>query len=94
MKTFSIQLTQAAVDDLSNIPGKQRTKIIGAIKNLSPNPFTLGTSIKKLKGFKPTLFRLHSGDYRVLYKVEKNIITIMRIIDRKELEKIIKRLKL
>jgi len=53
-----------------------------------------GSGIKKLKGFKPPLYRLRSGDYRVLYRLQSHNITIMRIINRKELEKIIKRANL
>jgi mRNA interferase RelE/StbE len=94
LKRFNVQLTRSAIDDINKISGKQRTKIISSIENLSSDPFTPGTSIKKLRGFKPSLYRLRSGGYRVLYRVEKNTITIMRVIDRKELEKIIKRLKL
>jgi mRNA interferase RelE/StbE len=94
LKRYNIQLTLSAVDDINKTSAQLRTKIIAAIKKLSSDPFTPGTNIKKLKGFKQPLFRLRSGDYRVLYRVEKNTITIMRVIDRKELEKIIKSIKL
>jgi mRNA interferase RelE/StbE len=94
LKRFKIQLTRSAVDDINKISEKQRTKIIASVEKLSSDPFATRISIKKLRGFKPPLYRLRSGDYRVLYRAEKNTITIMRVINRKELEKIIKRLKL
>ena len=87
-------MTQAAADDLEDIPDKLREQIISDIRSLSINPFPSKSGIKKLKGFKPPLYRLRSGDYRVLYRIESNTVTIMRAIDRKELERIIKRLKL
>jgi len=94
VEKFSIQITQSAIDDLDTIPKELRKKILPDIRNLSSNPFPIGTMIKKLKGFKPPLYRLRSGDYRVLYRVQGNMVTIMRVIGRKELERIIKRLKL
>jgi len=62
-------------------------------KILSADPVLSGSNIKKLKGFKPQLYRLRSGDYRILYRVMGETITLMRVIDRKDLEKIIKRIK-
>ena len=94
MELFNIQTTQTAVDDLDNIPKELRNKILPDIMNLSSNPFLFGSNVKKLKGFKPPLYRLRSGDYRILYRVQGQLITIMRVIDRKELERVIKRLKL
>lgn len=94
MKKFSLTLTYSAVEDLNLIPEAQRIKIIVSIKRLSSNPFASATNIKKLKGFKPPIYRMRSGDYRVIYKLKEKNITVMRIIDRKDLEKIIKRLNL
>ncbi|OGL38447.1 MAG: hypothetical protein A2042_08470 [Candidatus Schekmanbacteria bacterium GWA2_38_11] len=70
MNIFNIQMTQAAADDLKDIPDKLREQIIPDIKSLSTNPFPSRSGIKKLKGFKPPLYRLRSGDYRVLYRIE------------------------
>ncbi len=94
MAAFTVQLAQSAVDDLGVIPDKLRSRIVEAIKSLADNPLPTGSRIKKLKGFKPPLYRLRSGDYRVLYRIQSSIILIMRIIDRKELERTIKRLHL
>ena len=94
MKTFDIQLTHSAVDDLNNISEKAKAKIIDSIQKVSSNPFSEKLQIKKLKGFKPPIYRIRSGDHRVLYRVQENIIYIMRVLDRKDLERITKRLKL
>jgi mRNA-degrading endonuclease RelE of RelBE toxin-antitoxin system len=94
LETFSIQITQSAFHDLNNIQNDLRNKILLDIRNLSSDPFLFGSNIKKLKGFKPPLYRLRSGDHRILYRVQGQLITIMRVIDRKELERVIKRLKL
>jgi mRNA interferase RelE/StbE len=91
---FDIQLTYSAVDDLDCIPEDLQKKIITSIKKLSFNPFAPSPNIKKLKGFKPPTYRILSGDFRVLYRVHDKTIIIMRVIDRKDLERIIKGLKL
>ena len=90
---FDIQLTKTAAGELDSIPDDLRRKILQDINILSTNPSLFGGSIKKLKAFKPPLYRLRSGDYRVLYQVHGDLVTIMRVIDRKDLERIIKRIK-
>ena len=94
MDAFAVQMTGSAIDDLQDIRLRFRKQIVAAIKKLSANPLVSGTGVKKLKGFKPPLYRLRSGDYRILYRIEGGTITIMRLIDRKELEKTIRRLHL
>jgi len=90
---LDIQLTKTAALDLDSIPNDIRRRIIEHMKILSTNPFSFGGTIKKLRGFKPPLYRLRSGDYRVLYRVHGDLVTIMRVIDRKDLERIIKRIR-
>lgn len=93
MKKFNIQFTHSAAKDLNIILNKLRTHIIASIKNLSMEPSASSLNIKKLKGFKPALYRMRSGDYRVLYRIKEDTITVIRVIDRKDLETIVKRLK-
>jgi len=91
---FDIQLTYSAVEDLDCIPEDQRIKIVALIKKFSFDSFIPGANIKKLKGFKPPFYRVRSGDYRILYRLQEKTIIIMPVIDRKDLDRIIKRLKL
>jgi mRNA interferase RelE/StbE len=94
VRIFDIQLTETAAGDLDSIADDLRRRILQDINILSTNPFLFGSNVKKLKGFKPPLYRLRSGDYRVLYRVMGETVSIMRVIDRKDLERIIKRMKL
>ncbi len=91
---FTVQLAQSAAGDLDAIPDRLRTQIVAAIMSLADNPLPTGSGVKKLKGFKPPLYRLRFGDYRILYRIRSSVILITRIIDRKELERTIKRLRL
>lgn len=91
MRKFSVNITGSAAGDLDGTQG--RNQIISDIRKLCDNPLPTGVNIKKLKGFNPPLYRLRSGDYRVLYRIEGLTVTIMRVIDRKELERTIKRIR-
>lgn len=93
MRSIRLQLTESAADDLDLISEDQREKILKDVRILSSSSRSSQTNIKKLKGFKPPLYRLRSGDYRVLYQVLGDRVIIMRVINRRDLDRIIKRIK-
>ncbi len=57
--------------------------------NVTPD----GNRIKKLKGVKGPFYRLRIGDYRALFQVEGDPVIIHRVIDRKELDRVVSKLK-
>ena len=60
---------------------------------LEKNPGGDPPRIKRLKGFSFPLYRLRSGEYCVLYRVDEALVTVMRVINRKDLEKTLRRLR-
>jgi mRNA-degrading endonuclease RelE of RelBE toxin-antitoxin system len=90
---LTVYLTRPAVNDLEEISEPVRSRILNDISSLERDPFPAGQS-KKLKGFKFPLFRLRAGNHRVLYRIDQDVVTVMRVIDRKDLEKTIRRLKI
>jgi len=94
MNKFNVTLTEHAIGDLKDIPKELREQIHRDLRNLESTPFPSGTYIKRLKGFRPPVYRLRSGDFRVLYHIQENSVIILRVIDRKLLERAIKRLKI
>jgi len=94
MNKFQILLTEHAISDLHGLPKEYHDQIHQDLKILPGNPFSQGSTIKRLKGFRPPVYRLRSGDYRVLYSIRGSKIIILRVIDRKTLEREIKRLNL
>ena len=94
MNKFQVLLTDHAVADLKDIAKDQQDKIHQDLKALIKNPFPSGTFIKRLKGFRPPVFRMRSGDFRVLYHIQGETVIVLRLIDRKYLERVIKRLKI
>jgi mRNA-degrading endonuclease RelE of RelBE toxin-antitoxin system len=93
MSKFHVHLTENAVDDLKGISKELRDKIHQDLRTLKSAPFPSGTQIKRLRGFRPPVYRLRSRDFRILYHIQGNIVTILRVIDRKVLERILKRFK-
>ncbi len=76
---FKLIWDDQAYDELNKLEGPIRRRIFNRIDKLSDNPF-LG-DIKKLKG--DDSFRLRIGDYRVIFEVNGNIITILKVGHRK-----------
>jgi mRNA interferase RelE/StbE len=93
MNKFQVNLTEHATDDLKDISKEVRGKIHQDLKALESAPFPSGTHVKRLRGFRPPIYRLRSGDFRVLYHIQGNTVTILRVIDRKLLERLLRRLK-
>lgn len=92
MDKFQITLTEHATHDLADLPKEVRGRIHKDLRTLASDPFPFGTHIKRLRGFRPPVYRLRSGDFRVLYHIQGNTVTILRVIDRKLLERLLKRL--
>ncbi|NIS69870.1 MAG: type II toxin-antitoxin system RelE/ParE family toxin [Proteobacteria bacterium] len=94
MNKFRVVLTDRAVNDLKDIPREARTQINENLRGLEAKPFASGIHIKRLRGFRPPVYRLRSGNFRVLYRIQGDTVAILRVIDPKRLERIIKRLKI
>lgn len=93
MPRFSVQLTRPAARDLQNLPEPVRLSILRNISSLESDPLSSAPAKKKLRGFKFPLYRLRAGEYRILYRMDQNIVTVMRVIDRKDLERAIRGLR-
>ena len=93
MNKFQVNLSEHATDDLNDISKEVRGNIHQDLKTLKSAPFPSGTHVKRLRGFRPPVYRLRSGDFRVLYHIQGNTVTILRVIDRKLLERLLRRLK-
>ncbi len=72
--TYKIVYVSTAAKELNKLPENDFLKIHTAINSLSHDPFPHGHI--KLEGAKENLYRIRKGNYRVIYSVQKNIITI------------------
>ena len=72
MAKYKIRVKKSAEKELGKIPKKELLKIIDKIKSLSDDPHPAG-SIRLTNQEK---YRVRVGNYRILYKVEDNILTV------------------
>jgi len=72
--TYKIVYVSTAEKELNKLPENDFLKISRAINSLSHDPFPHGHI--KLEGAKGNLYRIRKGDFRVIYSVQKNIITV------------------
>jgi mRNA interferase RelE/StbE len=84
MAEYKIIINKSASKELSKLPLEAIDRIQQAINALATDPRP--ANFKKLKGFKG-LYRIRTGDYRIIYRIEDNalIIEVVRIGDRKDI---------
>ena len=77
---FEIEIRSRAEKDLKGIPKGDAEKISRKILAMTSGP---AGDVKRLTNFTPE-YRLRVGDWRVLFEIEGNKITIYRILHRRE----------
>jgi len=69
---YQVVIEKQAQKQLAKISPPDYTKVVTALKELASNPRPHG--YKKLKG-RPG-YRVRVGDYRIIYLIEDNILTV------------------
>lgn len=84
--TYKIIIDDEALKEFATLPKKVQRQIAGKIDALAHNPRPTGYG--QLEG-RPDLFKIRSGDYRIIYKVEDDrvLVLIVRIRHRKDVYK-------
>ena len=73
---YQVVIEKQAQKQLAKIASPDYTKIVAALKELAANPRPYG--YKKLKG-RPG-YRIRVGDYRIIYQIKDNILTVFILI--------------
>ncbi len=73
MGSYKIEWKQSARKELRKLGRKIILRVLKAIETLSDNPCPRGS--RKLHGTEYT-YRLREGDYRIIYSVYSDIVTI------------------
>lgn len=83
MDSYQVEWKRSAVKELRKLPQQLISKIVAAVDRLALNPRPQGC--RKLVGSEDT-FRIRVGDYRVLYNMIENKLTveIIRVGHRKD----------
>jgi mRNA-degrading endonuclease RelE of RelBE toxin-antitoxin system len=91
---FRAELTSKAVKDLKYFPEQTQKAILKEILSLEKSPFPFKKKIKKIKGVKFACYRLRlelkNDSLRVFYGIDNDIIFVLRIISKKNADKILK----
>jgi mRNA-degrading endonuclease RelE of RelBE toxin-antitoxin system len=93
-KGYKVIFSPAAQKEIAALDVDKAIQILRNIKaylEVSPYPFGK-TRIKKLTGFSPPLYRLRSGDFRAYYRILSDKIVILAVTDKKDSEKILRKL--
>ena len=72
--SYNIKIHKQALKELEEIPKKGCSKIITAIDSLADEPRPIGC--KKLKGEHDYIWRIRVGNFRVLYKIDDEIMIV------------------
>ena len=80
---LTIKLSKRADKALGKIPAKQAKQIAVRIKQLADDPEALPTV--ELKGYAPWR-RAKSGEYRIIYKIDGNILRVALVGKRNDNE--------
>ena len=94
---FQIEFTTRALKDLKSFPVETQKKLLEKTLQLESAPFPHKKTIKKIKGVKFPCFRLRiefkQNTFRLFYGIDKNIIFVLRIVSKKDSDKILKNIK-
>ena len=85
MADYKIEINRSAAKELEKIQKKDRDRIIEKIQALSEDPRP--PQSKKLSGEEK--YRIRQGDYRVLYQIYDEVITVVvvKVAHRREVHK-------
>jgi len=92
---FKLVYSPVAQTDLERLDPDDAIQVVTDAKtHLSDSPLPIGKSrLKRLSGFTPPLYRIRSGDFRAYYRICGTEVVILRVTDRKDAEKLLKRLR-
>lgn len=78
MTLYKIEFVKSAKKEFDHLPAPVKKKTLDALSLLAINPYTEILNIKKLKGA-TDLFRVRLGDYRLVYEIRAQIVTVVVI---------------
>ena len=82
MGNYRVEIKRSAGKELERLPAADKRRVISRIRTLADDPRPQGA--KKLSGEEK--YRIRQGDYRILYEIHDEIITVVvvRIAHRRE----------
>ena len=90
---YKLKFTSVSLKDIKNFDNTTQIRIIDELNKLLKSPYNINKDIKKLKGINKKIYSLRLGDLRIIYFLSDTELVVLRIIDRKDLMKIIDSIK-
>lgn len=72
--SYQVEITPFAQRQIKKLPPDIQSQIIEKLETLADEPRPAG--VKKLQG-EDNLYRVRSGDYRIIYKIQDDILLIL-----------------
>ena len=73
--TFAVSILRSAQKNLNTLTAPEQERVIAAVRKLAVDPRPAG--VKKLTGREA--WRIRVGDYRVIYEINDNELTVLVI---------------
>lgn len=94
---FQVEYTTRAIRDLKKLPKNVQKHILEEFLRLETESFQFKKKIKKIRGISFPCYRLgidfQSDSYRLFYGIDQRIVYILRVISKKDADKIIQRIR-
>lgn len=74
MPSWRVEFSRPAARQFTALPRKEQERLKARIDRLTENPYPSG--VKKLAG-EEGLYRLRSGDYRLIYTVQDEVLVVL-----------------
>lgn len=84
-RRYAVEFLPSAVREVEKLPRAARLRVVEAIDHLSAEPRPQGAKLLSGTG-RERIWRLQVGQYRILYQVEDDRLTVIvvRVADRRE----------
>ena len=73
-----IEWRSRALKEAERLDPALRERIADAVERLSEDK----ASVQRLQGYKPPLFRIRVGDWRILFTIDADVAMIQRVLPR------------
>lgn len=89
MASYKIEIKKSAAKEIENLPSVVLKRVVSYIQELGSNPRPIGC--KKLSGDEK--YRIRVGDYRILYEIEDEIVSVyvVKVAHRKEVYRMLEK---
>jgi mRNA-degrading endonuclease RelE of RelBE toxin-antitoxin system len=83
-----VELAPRAMRDLRRLAAQDAERLLDDLQILKQAPWPGPPKVKKLRG--QDLFRLRTGDYRWVFESREGKVVVLRIVDRREFDRVLK----